>query len=127
MSAAPPPQHAPLPHHARGRRPAFHEQASIDRLLAMLLALTSEVSVLADRVRTLEQLGEAAGWLAPDAADLHRPDPAERQRRDAAREALLRRVLAIVHQELAELAADAPDNEADDYWRTIDAIERGEV
>ncbi|QMW22435.1 hypothetical protein [Sandaracinobacteroides saxicola] len=108
----------------RGQRPAFHDQPSIDRLVAMVLALTSEVSVLSDRVRTLEQLGIAAGWLAADAVDSHRPDLPEREAREARREALLNRVFAILREELADLAEGDSQSA---YWQTIDSIEKGQV
>lgn len=108
----------------RGQRPAFHEQGSIDRLVAMVLALTGEVSVLADRVRTLEALGTRAGWLEAGAADAYRPDLPEREAREQAREALVGRVLAIVDEELADLADDDSDAE---YWRRVRAVETGAV
>jgi hypothetical protein len=114
----------PLPRHVRGQRPAFHEQGSIDRLVAMVLALTAEVSVLADRVRTLEALGARAGWLEDGAVDGYRPDLPEREARERAREALVGRVLAIVDEELADLADGDSEGE---YWRRVRAIEAGEV
>lgn len=114
----------PLPRHVRGQRPAFHEQGSIDRLVAMVLALTAEVSVLADRVRTLEALGARAGWLEAGAVDAYRPDMGEREARERAREALVGRVLAIVDEELADLADGDSESE---YWRRVRAIETGEL
>jgi hypothetical protein len=53
-----------LPNHVTGKCPAFHADPAIDRLIAMVLSLTREVSVLRDRVDTLEVLGEEADWLA---------------------------------------------------------------
>ena len=110
----------PLPRHVKGGRPAFHDQQAIDRLIAMLLALTSEVSVLRDRVDTLETLGRDHGWLAAGAVDAHAPDLTERTIRDARRTAMLERVLAVMREEVAGLGAD-------DYWQTIAKIETGGV
>ncbi len=109
-----------LPRHVKGGRPAFHDQPAIDRLVAMLLALTSEVAVLRDRVDTLEVLGKAAGWLGDGAVDAHHPDLAERTLRDARRTAMIGRVLAVLREEVAGLGGD-------EYWATIAAIETGEV
>lgn len=107
-----------LPRTAKGKRPRFHEQESIDRLIAIVLALASEVSVMRDRVDTVELLGTQAGWLADGAVDGFVPDAAARARREAAREAYLGRVLHILTAEVEALGDD-------DYAATVDAIERG--
>lgn len=114
----------PLPRHVTGIRPAVHEEPAIDRLIAMVLALTREVSVLRDRVDTLELLGQEAGWLAPDAVEAFVPPLPVRQRREGAREAMIGRVLAILSEEIADLDGGETD---DAYWATIAAIETGEA
>lgn len=106
----------PLPRRVKGARPRFHAEPAIDRLVAMVVALTSEVSVLADRVATLETLS-GVGHAAVDA---HVPDLAERARREALREALIARVFAALEVELE-------GEEPGDYWETIGRIERGEL
>lgn len=123
-TSAPLPRPAPLPRTVRGKRPAFHENAAIDRLVAMVLALTSEVSVLRDRLDTIETLGHAAGWLGADAVEAHVPDLDARKVREARREAMIGRVLHVLREEIADLEGDETD---DGYWQTIGAIERGEL
>jgi hypothetical protein len=113
-----------LPRHVRGKRPAFHDNAAVDRLVAMVLALTSEVSVLRDRLDTIETLGTRAGWLGDGAVDAHVPDLDERTRREARREAMIGRVLHILKEEIADLEGDETD---DAYWATVGAIEKGEL
>jgi hypothetical protein len=108
-----------LPRTARGKRPAFHDNPSIDRLVAIVLALTSEVSALHDRLDTVEMLGTAAGWLGEGAVDAFVPDQPARIRREAAREAYLGRVLHILKAEIEGLERD------EDYWATIGDIEGG--
>lgn len=110
----------PVPKTVRNTRPAFHDQPAIDRLIAMVLALTSEVSVLRDRVATLEALGTKSGWLAPDAVDSYVPDLAERHAREAKREELLAHVTRPMRQEIEGLASS-------DYARDVEAIETGEA
>lgn len=110
----------PLQRHVKGGRPGFHADPAIDRLIRMVLTLAGEVSVLADRLATVEAL---AG-LDPGAIDAHRPDAAETARREARREALLERVLAALTEELDELAAG---EDRARYWETIRRIEEGEV
>ena len=109
----------PLPRTARGKRPAFHENGAIDRLVAIVMALTSEVSVLRDRVDTMELLGSQSGWLGQGAVDAFVPDLATRERREAAREAYLGRVLHILRAEVEGLERD------EDYWTAIGEIEAG--
>jgi hypothetical protein len=111
----------PLERHVRGARPVLHpEQPAIDKLVAMVLALTSEVSVLADRLATVEAL---AG-LKPEQIDAFRPDPEERRAREARREALLGRVLAILDEQLSDLKRGET---AEAYWAAVGAIERGDI
>lgn len=110
-----------LPRTARGKRPAFHDNPSIDRLVAIVLALSSEVSVLQDRLDTVEILGTQAGWLGEGAVDAFVPDQQTRERREKAREAYLGRVLHILKAEIEGLERD------EDYWATIDRIESGAV
>lgn len=115
---------APLPRTVKGKRPEFHDNASVDRLVAMVLALTSEVAVLRDRLVTVEALGRQAGWLPEGAVEGYQPDLAERQDRDAWREAYLGRVFHVLREELDDLEQGRT---AEDYWTTIGRIERGEV
>jgi len=108
-----------LPRTARGKRPALHDNPAVDRLVAMVLALTSEVSVLRDRIDTIEILGERAGWLEAGAVDGFVADQPLRERREAAREAYLGRVLHILKSEIEGLEGES------DYWATIGEIEQG--
>jgi hypothetical protein len=43
---------------AKGKRPVYFEDPQVDKLLAMVIALTGEVSVLRERLDTLERLLE---------------------------------------------------------------------
>lgn len=106
-----------FPRVARGKRPAFHENASVDRLVTIVLALASEVSVLRDRLDTVELLGARAGWLPDGAVDGFIPDQATRERREAAREAYLDRALHILKAEIEGLERD------EDYWASVAEIE----
>ncbi len=110
----------PLPRRARGGRPRFHDEPAIDRLIAIAVALASEVSVLADRLATLEQLS----GIGHAAVDAHVPDLAERTWREARREALIARVFAALDDEIEGLRSGA---DAAGYRETVAAIERGDL
>ncbi|MFQ3664887.1 MAG: hypothetical protein SNJ79_02465 [Sphingomonadaceae bacterium] len=109
-----------LPRHVKGGRPAFHADPAIDRLIRMVLTLTSEISVLSERLATVEAL---AG-IDPAAIDAFTPDAQATAQREKRREALIDRVLADLHEELDAVAAG---EDRDRYWDTIRAIEEGEV
>jgi hypothetical protein len=50
---------------AKGQRPYFFDDPNIDKLLAMFMALVSEVAVLRERLDTHERLDEErAEWRA---------------------------------------------------------------
>jgi hypothetical protein len=107
----------------KGKRPAFHDNASIDRLISMVLALASETAVLRDRLATMEALGRDAGWLKDGAVDAYTPSLPERTAREAARDAMLGRLFHVLKEELDDLHPA----EQGDYWETIGKVERGEV
>ena len=108
-----------LPRTARGKRPAFDANPSVDRLVSIVLALASELSVLRDRLDTMEILGAQGGWLASGAVDSFIADQPTRERRELAREAYLDRVLHIMTAEIEGLERD------EDYWATVGEIETG--
>lgn len=88
---------ARIPRRAKGKRPVYGKatREQVNQLLAAVTALTAEVAVLRQRVKTLEALGEGAGWLAPGAVDHHEPALAEREEAAAWNEALLARVFYL--------------------------------
>jgi hypothetical protein len=81
---------------SKGRRPFFLEDPDADRLLAIVTALTAEVSVVRERLDTAERL--AAQGLPATAGNIeaYRPDPEAEAAREAARAAMLDRVFRIL-------------------------------
>ena len=67
-----------------------------DRLLAMVMALAGEVSVLRERLDTIERLAAAKGVLSAADIDAYEPDEAALAARDRWRAGFLDRVLRIV-------------------------------
>ena len=59
---------------AKGRRPYFFEDPNIDKLLAMIMALTGEVSVLRERLDTHERLAAKKKWPSHQAIEDYEPD-----------------------------------------------------
>jgi hypothetical protein len=95
---------------AKGRRPEFYEDPAVDQLFAIVTALTGEISVLYDRIDTLERVLVARRTLPPDAVETHVPDAPAAAERAERRDELLRRVFAVL--EVYALRKDAPRTKA---------------
>jgi hypothetical protein len=98
---------AGLPRIAKGRRPEFYEDPAIDQLFAIVTALTGEISVLVDRIDTVERLLSEAGVLSMDAVEAYVPDASAAAMRGDRRDELLRRVFAVLETYAARKAAPA--------------------
>ena len=94
---------------AKGKRPYFFDDPSVDKVLAMVMALAGEVSVLYDRLDTHERLAEAD--IRPTAANIDAFDLTEEieKVRDQRRSEYLARVLRIVTEELERLKRDSTE------------------
>ena len=71
----------------------FIEQVDMDRVVAAILRLTMEVSVLRDRIDTHESLAEKHGGYSRADVESYRPTPEEEQRRAERRNALVARLV----------------------------------
>jgi hypothetical protein len=98
-----------LPRFAKGRRPQFYEDPAIDQLFAIVTALTGEISVLFDRIDTLERLLTQYRVLPAQAVEAYVPDEAAAALRGQRRDELLRRVFAVL--ELYAAAKPAPGSQ----------------
>jgi hypothetical protein len=85
-----------LPSFSKGRRPEFYENPAIDQLFAIVTALTGELSVLYDRLDTLERVLVASRAVAPNALDTFVVSSHVADVRTRNREELLRRVFAVL-------------------------------
>ena len=88
---------------AKGARPGFSSSTEIDHLLAIVLALTSEVSVLRERLDAVERIAAERGLFTTNDIDAFKPDASVLEERDQMRAEYLDRVLAIIGYELAGL------------------------
>ena len=93
-----------FPRHAKGARPHFFDDPAIDQMLTFLVELTTEVSVLRDRVNTLERVLEANSVLDRNDIEAYQPDATAEQERMDQRRAFLKRVFRM-HVEEPEAAA----------------------
>jgi hypothetical protein len=93
-----PPEQAPPGIYDESGRPRFFSDPAIDRLVSVVLQLTSEVWVLAERLETLEQLAQAKGHLTCDEIKNYRPDPTETWQRASDRDRFVRSVLGPLRE-----------------------------
>jgi hypothetical protein len=71
----------------------FFADPSVDRLLAMTVALAAEVHILRDRNRALEGVLRARGLIEEAEIEAWQPAPADQPALDAERERYVRSVL----------------------------------
>lgn len=89
---------------AKGKRPWFFDNREAERVMAMTLAVASELAVTRERLDTVERLLEAHGLLKREKIDAFKPEPAVAKERDDWRHAYIARVLRIVNQELEAIS-----------------------
>ncbi len=76
----------------KGRREAPGVDPRVDTLLGMVMALTSEVAVLRDRLDAHERLGADRQPVTPASVDDYLPDEAAQKARAARRTRLIEKV-----------------------------------
>lgn len=99
---------------AKGRRPAplagpadaQHHGEHLDTLMAIVTALVAELSVVRQRLDTVERLLEAGGALSREAIEGYAPDPDAARERGLMIREYIHRVMRGPDQRAQELAAD---------------------
>lgn len=84
-----------------GSHPAFHDEATVDALNAMVLALLGEVMVLRDRLDANERLNAERGGHSSADVDRYRPDREVAAVRSHYRDATYERVLGVARDRLS--------------------------
>lgn len=102
---------SPLPRTPNKLEPIPGREARDEQLLGMIVALTSEVTVLRARLDACERLLVASGALAEGAVDRFDPDAAAQAERERQRQHTIAKIMRPM-QELAraELAALQPED-----------------
>ena len=88
----------------KGKRPYFFDDPAVERVFAMLMAVTQELSVTRERLDTVERLLEKSGSLSRTDIESYAPDPVAATERAEWSRAYISRVLRIVQQELEALS-----------------------
>tara|TARA_B100000686_G_scaffold336359_1_gene406135 strand:+ start:47 stop:613 length:567 start_codon:yes stop_codon:yes gene_type:complete len=106
---------------AKGRRPYFFDDPNIDKLLAMIMALAGEVSVMRERLDTHERLATKKKFASHQAIEDYDPDNIAEAFRSQWRSEFIARVLRIVQVELDQISREDGDKE---YEKIIDEVSK---
>jgi hypothetical protein len=122
-SAAPPAAQQPIKRirTAKGRRPYFFDDPNIDKLLAMIMALTGEVSVIRERLDTHERLAEKKLTPTSKNIEAYKPTEAVDQWRVQWRAEYIARILRIVTDELERIKMQESDK---DYDKIVEEVSK---
>jgi hypothetical protein len=107
MPETPTPPLTPRPRKATGpARPRYLVDADIDRVMAAVLALVSEVAALRERLDTHERLAAQGLAATPAVVEAHQADPATEAEREAWRDACIRRLFRVFTEDIEALQRD---------------------
>jgi hypothetical protein len=88
---------------AKGKRPAYFEDPAIDRTLSILMALVGEVSVLRERLDTVERLLDSKGTISRADIEAYEPDRTAGHERGLKTREYIARVMRGVQQDMETL------------------------
>ena len=89
---------------AKGKRPAYFEDPAIDRTLSIVMAIAGEVSVLRERLDTVERLLDTKGTISRADIEAYTPDRRAGAERGLLTKEYLARILRGVQQDMEALA-----------------------
>jgi hypothetical protein len=96
---------------AKGKKPVFFSDPQVDKMVGIVMALAGEVSVLRERLDTIERLVEQKGLFSRQEIEAYRPDPQATEERERWRAEYIARILRVVHEELEAIErGEAPES-----------------
>jgi hypothetical protein len=102
---------------AKGKRPYFFNDAAVERVLNITMAVAGELAVMHERLDTIERLLEAKGTLSRADIEAYRPDAKSEEERQRWHAAYIARILRIVQQEMEAIRDENLENN-----RTMDEV-----
>jgi hypothetical protein len=95
---------------SKGKRPYFLDDAAVERVLNITMAVAQELAVTRERLDTLERLLEKKGILYQADIESFTPTEAQAQERQRLHATYIARILRIVQQEAEAIHQDAASN-----------------
>src|SRR5262245_34529761 len=105
---------------AKGKKPTFFADPQVDKLMAIVMALAGEVSVVRERLDTIERLVENKGLLTRQEIEAYRPSPQAAEEREQWRSEYIGRILRVVHEELE--AVERGETAPESYEAVVQAV-----
>ena len=96
----------------RGKRPFFFDDPAIDQLISIIMAMSGELSVLYDRVDTIERILEKNGGLNREEIEKFNTNNKIEEERDARRNEFIARIFKIITDEKTNFT---PHDKMHDY------------
>lgn len=96
---------------SKGKRPWFLKDQDTERLMTIVMALAQEVSVLRERLDTVERILERSGKFSRADIEAFNPTKAEAAERGAWTQEYLARILRVLQQDREALVACESTNE----------------
>jgi hypothetical protein len=104
----------PRPRKAVGPdRPTYLDAADVDRVMAVLLALVSEVAALRERLDTHERIATGQALATGAAVEAYAPDAVAEAEREAWRDGYLRRLFRVITEDVETLRGGAGAEDVD--------------
>ncbi len=91
---------------ANGKRPDYFDDPAVERLLSITMALVGEVSVMRQRLDTVERLLEAKGGVTQGEIEAYVPDRDAAYERGVLTKSYIARVMRGVQQAMEAMAVD---------------------
>jgi hypothetical protein len=91
---------------AKGKRPDFLGDPNSEQILSILLAVAGEVSVLKERLDTVERLLQAKGTISRAEIETYRPDAEAAYERALMTKEYVARIMRGVQQAMEAIQAD---------------------
>jgi hypothetical protein len=90
---------------AKGKRPQYFDDPAMDRMLSILMAVVGEVSVVKERLDTVERLLDAKGTISRADIEAYEPDRDAAYERGVLVKEYIARVMRGVQQDMEAMAA----------------------
>jgi len=88
-----------LPRYSKGKRPHFFEDASVDHLLAMVIELSAELSVVYEKVDVLQKFLIESGVVDAEKLKTFELSPGDLAEQDQWRTLFIERLYSSVRQQ----------------------------
>jgi hypothetical protein len=98
---------SPRPRKAAGpERPTYFTTTDVDRVMAIVLALVSEVAAIRERLDSHERLAAVGAPASVEQVEAYLPDDAAEASREVWRDAYIKRLFRVITEDVEALEKD---------------------